>query len=129
VAPSAAFWALLVGWGLGGLSQPLANGPIGAIFQAKVPKEAQGRVFTLMGTLSSAMTPLGYAIAGPVADALGLRSWYIASGVAMLVAIVVGLLMPDFLHIEELPAPSLDEAAASEADLATVAVDTPAASG
>jgi DHA3 family macrolide efflux protein-like MFS transporter len=105
LAPSAAFWALLAAWGLVGLAQPLANGPIMAIFQAVVPKEMQGRVLTLMGSVSGAMAPLGLAIAGPVADAFGLRTWYIAAGVATVAVIVTGLLVPQFMHIEDIPPP------------------------
>ncbi len=35
----------------------------------------QGRVFTLVGSLASAMAPLGLIVAGPVADAIGCDRW------------------------------------------------------
>jgi len=40
----------------------------------------QGRVFTLIMSLSNGLTPLGLAIAGPVADALGMRFWFGLAG-------------------------------------------------
>jgi hypothetical protein len=39
-----------------------------AIWQAKVPPALQGRVFSVSGMLRNASSPLGYLIAGPLAD-------------------------------------------------------------
>jgi len=41
-----------------------------AIWQAKVPPGIQGRVFSVQSMLRQAMTPLGYLLAGPLADRL-----------------------------------------------------------
>ena len=61
-----------------GAALSFANGPMFAIMQATVAKDMQGRIFTLLGSLSGAMMPLGLALAGPVADAIGVRAWYLA---------------------------------------------------
>ena len=42
--------------------------------------EYQGRVFTLMASLATAMTPVGLLLATPVADLAGVRAWYLAAG-------------------------------------------------
>jgi len=51
----------------------LTNGPLLAVVQAVVAPDMQGRVFSLINSVSTGMTPLGLAIAGPVADALGVN--------------------------------------------------------
>ncbi|MCA9975409.1 MAG: MFS transporter, partial [Anaerolineales bacterium] len=49
---------------------PLLIGSNRAIWQVKVPPDVQGRVFAAQGALQTAMIPLGYLIAGPLADKL-----------------------------------------------------------
>ena len=61
----------------------------------------QGRVFTLIMSVSGAMSPIGLIIAGPVADALGVRSWYFVGGVACLVMGVACFFIPAIVHIED----------------------------
>jgi MFS family permease len=47
---------------------PIINGAIQTIFQQKVPLEMAGRVFAMMGAVTTAMLPLAYAIAAPLSD-------------------------------------------------------------
>ena len=47
---------------------PLLVGSFRAIWQVKVPLAMQGRVFAVQGALQTAMMPLGYLVAGPLAD-------------------------------------------------------------
>lgn len=49
---------------------PLLVGSYRAIWQAKVPLEMQGRVFAVQGALQTAAMPVGYLLAGPLADHL-----------------------------------------------------------
>jgi DHA3 family macrolide efflux protein-like MFS transporter len=63
-----------------GAFSAVANGCIAAIMQATIAPEYQGRVFTLMTSLAIAMTPIGLLLATPLADALGVRAWYLAAG-------------------------------------------------
>ena len=84
-----------------GAAMSLANGPIFAIVQATVAKDMQGRVFTLLGSVSGAMMPLGLLVAGPVADAIGVRPWYLAAGAVTLALAAAALFMPSLMGIEE----------------------------
>jgi DHA3 family macrolide efflux protein-like MFS transporter len=99
---------------------PIVNGPIHAIVQAVIEPEMQGRVFTLMGSLSAAMAPLGLIIAGPVADAIGVQSWYVIGGISAILMAVLGFSLPAVMNIEdnhrEAAAPTQEqvEAAVSE---------------
>ncbi|MBE3063956.1 MAG: MFS transporter, partial [Spirochaetes bacterium] len=61
----------------------------------------QGRVFTLLGSVGGAMMPLGLAVAGPVADAIGVRPWYIVAGVVTVAMAVAALFVPPLMGIEE----------------------------
>jgi hypothetical protein len=47
------------------------------------------------------MAPLGLIIAGPVADALGIRAWYIVGGFVTLFMGVAGFLTPAVLYVED----------------------------
>ncbi|MDQ3250505.1 MAG: MFS transporter, partial [Chloroflexota bacterium] len=81
-APANAFWLALVGMAITGIMGPIANGPFFAMLQTVVAPEMQGRVFTVLMSLSAAMAPVGLALAGPIADRLGVRVWYAVGGVA-----------------------------------------------
>lgn len=49
-------------------SVPLASGNSQVVFQTKVPREIQGRVFSVRSTISQSMMPLAFLTAGPLAD-------------------------------------------------------------
>jgi DHA3 family macrolide efflux protein-like MFS transporter len=84
-----------------GAALSLANGPLAAIMQATVAKDMQGRLFTLGGSLSGAMMPFGLAIAGPVSDLIGVRTWYLVAG-AVTVAMAAGaVFVPSLMGIED----------------------------
>ncbi len=84
---------------VGGLA-PLVNGPIQAILQATVDPGYQGRVFSLIGSLAGATAPLGLLIAAPVADVLGIRTWYLLAGLSCLAVALAASLTPAILRVE-----------------------------
>ena len=81
-----------------GVSNATANGPIGAIFQAKIPPEMQGRIFMVLGSMATAASPLGLLLAGPLADKIGLQVFYISAGLMCLGIAVFGYLEKRTLH-------------------------------
>jgi DHA3 family macrolide efflux protein-like MFS transporter len=101
LTPSSGVLVGLVSMFLVGLMAPLINGSAQAILQASVRPDFQGRVFTLMGSLSGAMAPVGLALAAPVADLVGVRAWYLASGILCAAMGILGFLIPAVLRIEE----------------------------
>ncbi len=101
LAPANAFFLAVIGAALVGSMLSLANGPIMAIFQACIEPEMQGRVFTLLTSLASGMAPLGLIIAGPAADALGIRAWFIVGGFVTLLMGLFGFVTPLLLKVEE----------------------------
>lgn len=65
-----------------GALSAVANGCIAAVFQATVAPDLQGRVFALLASAATAMTPVGPFLAAPLAEWAGVRAWYVAGGIA-----------------------------------------------
>lgn len=84
-----------------GVMNPIVNGPITAIMQSLVPPEMQGRVFTVIQSLAAAMSPLGLVIAGPVADALGVQTWFLIGGVVCALLGAGAFFVPAIVHLED----------------------------
>jgi DHA3 family macrolide efflux protein-like MFS transporter len=82
----------------------VANGSIAAVFQATVAPEFQGRVFTVMASVATAMTPVGLLLATPVADLTGVRTWYLAGGLACMILGAATFLVRPILEMEGLAA-------------------------
>jgi len=105
--------ALLIALGplfLVGIMNPLANGPLQALIQSTVSPEMQGRVFTLLGSLVTAMSPLSLAMAGPIADWLGIQFWYIVGGAIMIAIGLIAFAVPQVIHIEDEHAALMEDA-------------------
>jgi len=80
---------------------PMVDGILMAVLQATIPPGMQGRVFALVMSGFAAAMPLGLAIAGPVADALGLQVWYLISGCATAAVAAAGFFLPALMHLED----------------------------
>jgi DHA3 family macrolide efflux protein-like MFS transporter len=79
----------------------IANGTFFASIQSIVPPEIQGRVFTLLMSLSAGMVPLGMAVAGPVADVFGERIWFVVGGISVTVLGIAAFFVPSIMNVEE----------------------------
>ena len=101
LAPEGGFALALGALGVAGFMNPLINGPLFAILQATVAPEMQGRVFTLVGSLASAMMPLSLAVAGPVADAIGIQPWYVIGGATFALLGLGSFFVPAIVHLED----------------------------
>ena len=99
--PSHLFYIALSGVFLLGFMQVFANGPLHAILQSTVEPGMQGRVLSLIGAGATAMSPLSLLVAGPVADTLGVRTWYLIGGTACILAALVAFFIPAVLKIED----------------------------
>jgi len=101
LVPADGFVWALVAFGLAGIMQPIVNGSLGAVAQAVVDPAMQGRVFTLIGSLSMAMTPIGLLLAGPIADSLGLQTWYALGGGMCIFMGLLAFLLPSVMKLED----------------------------
>ncbi|MFX1260899.1 MAG: MFS transporter [Promethearchaeota archaeon] len=101
MTPSGLLFLAVAGLFITGVMVPMASGSIMAILQAIVPKEIQGRVFSVVISLSPLMAPIGLAIAGPIAEAFGTSFWYLISGVVIMLIGLVGRLDSTIMEMEE----------------------------
>jgi DHA3 family macrolide efflux protein-like MFS transporter len=128
-------------------SVPFASSASQAIFQTKVAPEVQGRVFAMRSMISRSMTPLAFALAGPLADRVfeplmqaggalaasplgtllgvgagrGVGLMFVTAGVVLLAATGLAFLNPRIRHVErELP----DAVVRAEPEPGAVAVES-----
>lgn len=78
------FWAYLLAMFIIGLSLPYYNSPAYVMVQEKVDSEYLGRVFSVMGMISSSMMPIGMIVFGPLADVWDVNYIVILSGIMMM---------------------------------------------
>ena len=114
VVPSSLFALAVLAMGLMGLMSSLTNGPIMAVLQAAVAPSMQGRVFTLLSSAAMAMMPLGLAVAGPLADVMGVRAWFVVGGLLTLAMGVGGYFIPSLVNIEAQSKDHLEPVGASD---------------
>lgn len=101
LVPADGFIWALVAFGIAGIMQPIVNGSLGATLQAVVEPGMQGRVFTLVGSLAMAMTPIGLLLAGPIADFLGLQTWYVLGGGLCIFMGLLAFVLPSVMRLED----------------------------
>ena len=110
VAPGNVFGLALAGMFIMGTMNPMANGPLFAILQATVKPDMQGRVMSLLVSGAGAMMPISLLLAGPLADRIGVRTWYIVGGVACILIAVGCLFVRPLMDIERNGQPATDSA-------------------
>ena len=84
-----------------GLLETIVIGLGGAIGQAIIPPEVQGRVFSLLASVSQGLAPLGLLIAGPFADTFGVRLWWVLSGIFIAGMGAGAFFFPTIVHLED----------------------------
>ncbi len=101
IAPANLFKLAVGSMLFAGMMNSVMTGAFFAVLQQVVPAEMQGRVFTLLQSGGGVMIPLGLAIAGPLAEFLGVRPWYIGSGIAIFLCGVIAFGLPSVLYLED----------------------------
>ena len=61
----------------------------------------KGWVFALDLALVTAAAPIGLAVAGPLADAVGVRSWFVTGGLVTTVMGAGAFFIPAIMRIED----------------------------
>ncbi|UUZ61031.1 MFS transporter [Nocardioides sp. B-3] len=80
----------------------------GTLLQRRVPPELLGRVASLDFFVSISLMPISMALAGPVADAIGLRNTFYIAGIVPVVVVVVATVWAK-LPADELAHPLRDD--------------------
>ncbi len=101
LAPASLFGLAVGSMFVMGFMNPLTNGPIFAILQATVEPDMQGRVMSLLVSGAGAMMPISLLLAGPLADVIGVRTWYIIGGVVCVAIAITCLFVRPIMDIEQ----------------------------
>jgi len=101
LAPANLFMMAVAGMALMGLTIPFANGPFHALIQSRVAPDVQGRVFSTIASMASVMQIPAMLIAGPIADGIGIHTWYYISAAGCFAIVVLMRAMPAVMQIEE----------------------------
>jgi DHA3 family macrolide efflux protein-like MFS transporter len=99
--PHTGFYLAVACMFFAGFMIAMVNGAASALMQATIPPDKQGRVFGLMGSLMVAMTPIGLAVAGPVADIVGVQIWFVVAGVSLSAIMAGGFLIRSVMTVED----------------------------
>lgn len=118
LVPARSFYLVLVLAAICGIMSAFVNSPVTAILQAKVDKDMQGRVLSIVSVFCMLSMPLSLAVAGPLANLVGLMRIVYIPG---LISILVGILcffIPSLMHLEDRrPAVPANNAAAGDSGL------------
>lgn len=79
------FWGYLVIMGLAGITVPLFNTPATVLIQEKIEESYLGRVFGVIGMISTSVMPLSMLIYGPVSDVVRIEWLLLVSGFVMFI--------------------------------------------
>lgn len=89
--------------GFGGVFDSFFNGPLNALIQRRIAPQKLGRVMALFNSIMSFAAPLGLAVAGPIADQIGVASWFVISAVCLAVVGVLAFLLPSIRSLDKTP--------------------------
>lgn len=95
MAVSDQLWPVLVGAFLHGFGLEVFSVNWDLSIQQNVPEDRLARVYSFDVVGSFVARPLGLALTGPVAEAVGLHRWLLVVGVVMGGSALLALLVPD----------------------------------
>lgn len=101
LSPANWFFLAVGGMFFIGLMLSMINGPALAILQATIDPQMQGRVFSLITSLSKISAPLGLIIAGPLAEFTSVRVWFLTAGLITLLIGIGSFFIPALIGIED----------------------------
>ena len=101
VSPTSTLLMAIGGAFMVGFMSPVTMGPFYAIVQSKVEPNLQARVFALLSSIGTGITPLGLITAGPISDKFGIPTWFTIGGAVCTLMAVIGLFIPTIMRMEE----------------------------
>lgn len=100
LTPADLYWLAIAGMAFSGIMNPITNGPLFALVQSNVRPDMQGRVMSLIMSAATAMTPLSLMVAGPLSDAIGIRTWFWFGGLICLLMGIGAFFVPAIMNVE-----------------------------
>jgi len=100
-APSSTIIMAIAGALLFGIMNPVTMGPFYAVLQTVVEPDMQARIFSLLSSVGTGITPIGLMIAGPIADGIGIQAWFFLGGTLCILMGAAGMFIPAVMNIEK----------------------------
>ena len=100
LTPANLYSLAVAGMAFAGIMNPITNGPLFALIQSTVKPDMQGRVMSLVMSAATAMSPLSLMVAGPLSDAIGIRTWFWFGGILCLVMGLGAFFVPAIMNVE-----------------------------
>lgn len=101
--PAEAFSGILFCFFAAGFMMPVCMGPIQSLVQCSVNTGMQGRVFSIMSSLSTIVAPISLGIAGIVFDLFSVQLWYFWGGLTVIVTGITGFFIKNIRNIDNAP--------------------------
>lgn len=79
------FWIYLIFMAIFGVAMPIFNTPTTVLLQEKIEEDYLGRVFGVIGMISTSMMPIGMLIFGPIADIIKIEWLLIGTGALVII--------------------------------------------
>ncbi|MGL5823310.1 MAG: MFS transporter, partial [Nocardioides sp.] len=99
-------YPVLLGFGLlTGLFFGSVNPIINTAMQTRSPEALRGRVIGIMGSAAYAAGPLGYVLAGPLIEVVGVQRAFLAMAVLLLGATLAAVAMRSLRGLDDVPTP------------------------
>jgi DHA3 family macrolide efflux protein-like MFS transporter len=84
-----------------GIVMVMLNGSLMSLLQSCIPKGIQGRVLSLMGSISVGAAPIGMVFAGPITDGMGIQFWFLIAGISTALIGLTAFFLPSVMRIED----------------------------
>ncbi|WP_210248669.1 MFS transporter [Agrobacterium tumefaciens] len=102
-APGNMLWLAIAFWLISSVVYVLGNAPMTALVQTTVPNHFQGRVLSLLTTVTALAAPIGLALATPIGDLIGIRWLFVVTGFSSGAIALLGFLSKSVMTIEDHP--------------------------
>lgn len=84
-----------------GVANTVMNGSAFALMQAIIPTDMQGRVFSMLASVTSALSPLGLLLVAPIVDIFGPRIWFVVAGLSAVIMATIALFIPVVVNLDQ----------------------------
>ncbi|NLE84270.1 MAG: MFS transporter, partial [Chloroflexi bacterium] len=101
LVPQSGYIGAVVFMGFTGIMMALANGALGPLLQTKVPSEMQGRVFTVLSSMSIGLMPIGLFLGAPIAERFGVQAALVVGGIVGVLVVIYGFLEKRLVTLEQ----------------------------
>ncbi len=101
ISKQESIWQGICGMFLAGFMMPLCMGPIESLVQKEIHPSIQGRIFSIMNSISALISPISILIAGFVFDLFSPHYWYVFGGICTIIIGITGFLTKSIVNLDK----------------------------